>query len=118
MARNDVPDFVCQDAGQFVLRLRRLDQSAVDVDEASRERERIDLRAINDFEGISDLFSSRLLDQRLSEIVDVLDDGWIVDEEDALLGFPGGQTAQLDLVLLAEAEWVLSEAYSRNDGQK
>ena len=117
MARYDVSDFVRQHAGQFVLRLRRLNQPAVDVDEASRERECIDLGAVHDFESVRDPLPSRLLDQGLSEIIDVLDDGRIFDEEDVLLDLPGGQAAEFDLVLLAEAEWVLGEGYRGNGDQ-
>ncbi len=76
----DMPDFVAQRSGQLVETIRALDETAVYVDVAARQRERVDLFRIDDVEVPVEVGPAGRLRDRLAEVLDVAANGGIGDD--------------------------------------
>src|SRR6202008_2946788 len=60
MPFDDVADLVTQNAGQLIQPFRALDETAIHVDEATRQRERIHVTAVHDEELPVEVRAARL----------------------------------------------------------
>src|SRR4029450_906184 len=102
MTSHYVSYFVREDAGQLVLPFGCLNQSAIDINEAARQRESIYLRTVDYLECVRDGLVVRLLNQGLAKGIDVLNNFRIFDKPDVLFDLTCGMPAELDLVLFAK----------------
>ena len=71
MPGDDVDDFMAQHADQLILIVRRLDESAIDIDETARECKGVDLGCVDDREVLGQRASSGLGRNGLTKIGDV-----------------------------------------------
>jgi hypothetical protein len=102
---------VAEHAGQLVHLLGVLDQAAVDVDEAARDRKRVDFGRIHDVERPRQVGPVRQPRDRITQDVDVAIGLGVVDDRQLLVDLCDVLLPDLDFLLLLDA------AGGLNDGQ-
>jgi hypothetical protein len=71
VASHDVADFVAQNARDFIHLVRALDETAIDVDESARNRERVHFLAVDNEEMPVEILTFREPRYRVTQNVDV-----------------------------------------------
>jgi hypothetical protein len=77
---HDVSDLVAEDAGELVHLVGALDEAAIHVHEAPRNRERVHFLRVDDEELPVEILTAREPGNRVAEHIDVAIDLWILDD--------------------------------------
>ena len=93
---------VGEDRGHLGLGARGLDQPAVDVHEPARQRERVDVRCVDDADLVGILRPGRGRGQPADDLGRVALDAAVVEQRELAFGLGGRLPADLHVLLLAE----------------
>ena len=104
---------MAQHSGQLALILGRLDEPAMYVDEAPRQRERIDFGGIDHLKGVSQISSARAGRQLVPKAGHVAADLLVLEQLQVLFHHRCRLAPQFDLLLVAETAEQLSSRWGR-----
>ena len=93
---------VGEDTGQLRLASSRLEQAAIHVHRTAGEREGVDLRRVDGLDRVRIGRPRSVCRQLLDDLVEVAVRVPIVEQRELPLGFHGGLTSDLDVLLYAE----------------
>ena len=113
VTRHDVTYLVAQHSGQLALILGRLDEPAMYVDEAPRQRERIDFGGVDHPKGVSQIGSAGARRELVPKSGHVGADLLVFEQLQVLLHHRGRFAPELDLLLVAETAEQLSGHWGR-----
>src|SRR5688572_7775579 len=99
MPLNDVSDLVSECAGELVEPVGALDESAVDVDVATRKRERVYLRGVDHVEMPVEIRATRGAGDLGSELLDVRTDNGVSDDGELRIDLIGVLATERDLLI-------------------
>src|SRR5437879_8821526 len=99
MAQFHMGDFVCHYTGQLSLSVSSLQNAAVDVNEPTRQRERVDGTVVDELELILKIMVRRVRRQAATQAVQIGVDSRVVQHGNLALSVAGNLPAELGVLL-------------------